>query len=123
MSSLEELVNEQEYLEPKLKKIKAKIRKHNDFIDKVEAALNSGLGVSGSAVGKCMELKENSLPLLISRGNQMIERLRVLREEIPRLRQQERCKELKEDIIAAAFHPKRVEKWLEQGGFELLESI
>ena len=29
----------------------------------------------------------------------------------------------KEDLIAAAWHPRRVEKWLEIGGFELLDTL
>ena len=121
--SLEELENEQAYLKSKLTKVKAKIDAYTNFMNKVKAALDAGFGVSGGAVEKCMDLKSEKLPLLVSRGNEMIYRLRVLKEEISRLRQQERCKELKEEIIAAAFHPRRVEKWLEQGGFELLESI
>jgi hypothetical protein len=35
----------------------------------------------------------------------------------------ERTATYKEDLIAAAWHPKRVEKWLEVGGFELLEAL
>jgi hypothetical protein len=29
----------------------------------------------------------------------------------------------KEELIAAAWHPRRIEKWLEVGGFELLEAL
>jgi hypothetical protein len=29
----------------------------------------------------------------------------------------------KEDLVAAVWHPRRVEKWLEAGGFELLEAL
>ena len=35
----------------------------------------------------------------------------------------ERTAIYKEELIAAAWHPKRVEKWLEAGGFELLEAL
>ena len=38
-------------------------------------------------------------------------------------RVQERCSLIKEDLMATAWHPRRVEKWLETGGFELLEAI
>jgi hypothetical protein len=38
-------------------------------------------------------------------------------------RTQERCKVIKEDLMATAWHPRRVEKWLETGGFELLEAM
>lgn len=120
---LEELENEQAYLKSKLTKVKAKIDTYTTFVNKVKAELDAGLGVSGGAVEKYMDIKSEKLPLLVSRGNQIIYRLRVLKDEISRVRQQYRCKELKEEIIAAAFHPRRVEKWLELGGFEILESI
>lgn len=35
----------------------------------------------------------------------------------------ERLAIYKEDLIAAAWHPKRVEKWLEAGGIDLLEAL
>jgi hypothetical protein len=35
----------------------------------------------------------------------------------------ERTAIYKEDLMKAAWHPKRVEKWLEVGGFELLEAL
>jgi hypothetical protein len=35
----------------------------------------------------------------------------------------ERTAIYKEDLIAAVWHPRRVEKWLEAGGFELLEAL
>lgn len=38
-------------------------------------------------------------------------------------RQQQRCKKLKEEIIQAAFHPKRVSFWLENGGHKTLEMM
>jgi hypothetical protein len=30
---------------------------------------------------------------------------------------------LKQDLVAAAFHPNRVEKWLEKGGFEVVDMM
>jgi hypothetical protein len=30
---------------------------------------------------------------------------------------------IKEELMAAAWHPDRVEKWLEIGGFELFDSL
>jgi hypothetical protein len=46
-------------------------------------------------------------------------------QEQPRSKQrsQERCRIIKEDLMKAAWHPRRVEKWLEAGGFELLEAL
>ena len=38
-------------------------------------------------------------------------------------RNQDRCLAIKEDLMAAAWHPRRVEKWLEIGGFELLDAL
>jgi hypothetical protein len=38
-------------------------------------------------------------------------------------RQAEKTAIYKEELIAAAWHPRRVEKWLETGGFELLEAL
>jgi hypothetical protein len=37
--------------------------------------------------------------------------------------QAEKTATYKEELIAAAWHPKRVEKWLEVGGFELLDAL
>jgi hypothetical protein len=48
------------------------------------------------------------------------EKLRIQEEK---KRVQERCKVIKEDLMAAAWHPRRVEKWLETGGFDLLEAM
>lgn len=121
MSSWQDLENEQDILKSKLAKVKSKLEKHETFLKKMDAALNAGLGVGGLSVARSMTLREEVIPMLIIRGNEMILRLRVLRELIPRLRQQERCKQLKEDIIAGALHPKRIEKMLEFGGFEALE--
>ena len=51
-------------------------------------------------------------------------RWRAWREEqASKKRSQERCSLLKEDIIAEVWHPRRVEKLLETGGYELLESF
>jgi len=121
--SLEELENEKAYLKSKLTKVNAKIDTYISFMSRVDAALDARLGIPGTTAVKYMDIKSEKLPLLISRSNSMFLRLKVLRKEISRLRQQKRCKELKEEIIAAAFHPKRVEKWLEQGGFEALDGF
>ena len=43
-------------------------------------------------------------------------------EKASRERSQERCKEIKESLIAELWHPRRVEKLLELGGFEMLEN-
>ena len=51
-------------------------------------------------------------------------RWRAWREEqVVKKRAQERCAIIKEELVAAAWAPKRVEKWLEVGGFELLEAL
>jgi hypothetical protein len=42
---------------------------------------------------------------------------------IQKKRIQERCKIIKEDLMKAAWHPDRIEKWLSSGGFEVLEQI
>jgi hypothetical protein len=42
---------------------------------------------------------------------------------IQKKRIQERCKSIKEDLMKVAWHPDRIQKWLEKGGFELLEQI
>ena len=44
-------------------------------------------------------------------------------EEAAKKRAQERSRAIKEELVAAAWAPKRVEKWLEVGGFELLEAL
>lgn len=36
---------------------------------------------------------------------------------------QDRCRELKEDLMIEVWHPRRIEKWLKDGGFELLDSF
>lgn len=52
------------------------------------------------------------------------QRWRAWREEqAAKRRAKERCAIIKEELVAAAWAPKRVEKWLEVGGFELLESL
>jgi len=38
-----------------------------------------------------------------------------------RERVQKRTRALRQEIVAAAYHPRRVERWLEQRGFDFLE--
>jgi hypothetical protein len=46
------------------------------------------------------------------------------REELAnKKRTQARCLTVKEELMAAAWHPSRVEKWLEIGGFEMLDMM
>jgi len=42
-------------------------------------------------------------------------------EKARRLRCQERCRVIKEDLIAEVMHPRRIQKLLDQGGFDALE--
>ena len=44
-------------------------------------------------------------------------------EQAAKRRAQERSTAIQEELVAAAWAPKRVEKWLEAGGFELLEAL
>ncbi len=48
-----------------------------------------------------------------------VARLRSFEEH----RARERCRALKEEIVMAAWHPSKVEKWLEIGGHECLEMM
>lgn len=51
-------------------------------------------------------------------------RWREWREEIAsRERSQQRCRNIKEALMMEMWHPRRVEKLIEMGGFELLESF
>jgi hypothetical protein len=53
-----------------------------------------------------------------------IERIREWQERpLSKQRTQERCRIIKEDLMKATWHPRRVEKWLEAGGFDLLEAL
>lgn len=45
------------------------------------------------------------------------------REKESRERVQTRCRELRQEIVAAAYHPRRVERWLEQRGWGILDEI
>jgi Leucine-rich repeat (LRR) protein len=38
-------------------------------------------------------------------------------------RSRERCLAVKEELMAAAWHPRRVERWVEVGGVEMLEAL
>jgi len=53
-------------------------------------------------------------------------RCALLKEELEntcsRKRCQERARLIKEDLIAAVWHPRRVKKMLDEGGFELIDS-
>lgn len=44
-------------------------------------------------------------------------------EQASKKRCQERCGVLKEDLIAEAMHPRRIQRWLDTYGFEVLECI
>jgi hypothetical protein len=47
--------------------------------------------------------------------------IRAEQEKVVKERVQKRTRELRQEIVAAAYHPKRVEKWLEQCGFDFLD--
>jgi hypothetical protein len=36
---------------------------------------------------------------------------------------QQRCKLIKEELMAEAFHPKNIEKWLDVGGWKLFDMM
>jgi hypothetical protein len=44
-------------------------------------------------------------------------------EKEERERAEARCEALKEELVAAAWAPARVERWLAAGGFEILEAM
>ena len=45
------------------------------------------------------------------------------RKEYNRRRIQGRCLAVKEELVAAAWHPRRMERWIEIGGPELLDAL
>lgn len=45
------------------------------------------------------------------------------RDEIAQERAQKRCRALRQEIVAAAYHPRRVERWLEERGWDILEEM
>jgi len=47
--------------------------------------------------------------------------LRAEQEKVRKVRIQKRTRDLRQEIVAAAYHPRRVEKWLEQCGFDFLD--
>jgi hypothetical protein len=47
-----------------------------------------------------------------------IERVRDWQERSSKQRIQERCRIIKEDLMKAAWHPRRVEKWMEAGALD-----
>jgi len=47
--------------------------------------------------------------------------IRAEQETVAKERIQKRARELRQEIVAAAYHPRRVEKWLEQCGFDFLD--
>lgn len=48
---------------------------------------------------------------------------RKQQEETSRLRQQKRIRDLRLEIVAAAYHPRRVERWLDERGWDILEEM
>jgi len=49
--------------------------------------------------------------------------IRIQQEWDARQRQQKRCRDLRQEIVAEAYKPTRVEKWLEAGGFDFLDMM
>ena len=47
----------------------------------------------------------------------------IREEDASKKRCQDRCFAIRNELMAAAWDPKRVEKWLEIGGFELYDSL
>ncbi len=48
---------------------------------------------------------------------------REYQQKESRERVQKRTRELRQEIVAAAYHPRRVERWLEQRGWDILEEM
>lgn len=48
---------------------------------------------------------------------------RLAEEALSMERSQQRCREIKEALMMEMWHPRRVEKLIEMGGFEMLESF
>jgi hypothetical protein len=44
-------------------------------------------------------------------------------EQERRVRAQERCWAVKEELMATALHPQRIERWLEAGGWDLVDAL
>ncbi len=47
--------------------------------------------------------------------------IRAEQEEERKVRIQKRTRDLRQEIVAAAYHPKRVERWLEECGWDFLD--
>jgi hypothetical protein len=47
--------------------------------------------------------------------------IRADQQKVVRERVQKRTRALRQEIVAAAYHPRRVEKWLEQCGWDFLD--
>ena len=70
----------------------------------------------------------SNTPLIIQREvNENLQdynlRWRAWREQISRKRIQERAQQIHEELVAKVWHPRRVEKLLELGGWELIEAL
>ena len=67
----------------------------------------------------------NTPHILQPKENESIQdyNLRYREEKAAKKRAQERSAAIKEELVAVVWAPKRVEKWLETGGFELLEAL
>lgn len=68
----------------------------------------------------------NMNPHLQFKGEWSRERFQDMLYEMTMFHQtkiKERIQPFKEELMAAAWHPRRVEKWLELGGFEMLDAL
>ena len=49
--------------------------------------------------------------------------IRLQQQEVAKVRQQKRTRALRQEIVAEAYHPRRVERWLETKGWGVLEEM
>lgn len=115
-----EMVKEVTVLKMELEEVNTKIQKYKSRLTALNAE-GARLGtMSPELFMKATTIVDIRLPSLRLRKAEIANRLSFLTTV---LRQQKRCRSLRKEIIAAAYHPRKVEQWLEKGGFELVESI
>lgn len=120
--SLSELKAELAATRKRFKKIVEKVVNYRVELEAFDAHMARRLPIGGTILVRFLTIREDVIPRLTERGVALHGRITELKQEISRVRQQERCKLLEQEIIAAAFHPRRVERLLDQGGHECVDA-
>lgn len=122
MSSLQELEKEYRALKDKFYMTREKTFRYIDEVEGFEKYIQkTKKKLYGKELIRYTTLRDDLVPALKRQCEDMHRQRWEMKQEIRRLMREQR-EELMAEVVAEAFHPKRVERLLELGGHEYVDA-